>query len=95
MRRQRFHCFEDIAEIGITIAATNGSAHRKKNDIGILHGIPKLTGKMHAPGRDIALHEIVEPRLVDWDLALLKSVDAILVLVNASDIPTEVGETGC
>ena len=49
---------------------------------------------MHAAGRDIARHQLVEARLVDRDLALFQPGDAILVLVDAGDVPAELGKAG-
>ena len=85
---------EHIAEIGVAVAATDRRADGEEDDIGALHAFAQRAREMHAAGCDIARHQIVEPRLVDGYLALFQPGDTVLVLVDAGDVPTEVGKTG-
>ena len=48
---------------------------------------------MHAPAFDVALHELIKPRLIDRDLALIQLRDSVFVLVDARYRPAEIGKT--
>ena len=79
MRREFGDSLEHVTEIGITVAATDRRADGEEHDVGALHALAQRTQEMHTAGCDIARHQLVA---------------AILVLVDADDVPAKIGKTG-
>ena len=49
---------------------------------------------MQAAGADIVMHQFFQPRLVDRDDALLQPLDLVGDLVDAGDVPADIGQAG-
>ncbi len=87
------HRLENIGEVSIAVAMAHRCPDRKEHKVGIPNRLRQAAGEKHAPTCDVALHELIKPRLIDGDLALIQLRDAVPVLVDASYHPAEIGKT--
>ena len=83
---------EHVREIGIAVAPAHRCAHREKHHLRPAHRFGKGHPEAEASRCNVAHEEFVEARLVDRNLAPLQSADAVGILIDASDGPTEVGK---
>ena len=84
----------DIGEIGMTVAAARRRADRDEDSIGIRDRLGQIGGELQPLGLHVGRDQLVEPGLVDRDLAAMKSRDLLLVLVDADDVVTEIRKAG-
>ena len=83
----------DEREVGVPVAAARGRAHGDEDGARAPDALGKVGGEREAAGLDVAGDQRIETRLVDRHHAGVQPVDLRLVLVDADDIVTEIGET--
>jgi hypothetical protein len=76
------------------VTMTAGRADGDEDRVGAVDRLGELGGEAQPAAFDVARHELVEPRLVDWHHALLERVDLGGVLVDADDVMAEIGKAG-
>ena len=78
--------------MAVTTAA--GGADGDEHHLGAAHRLGQVAGEAQPAGADIARHQILQPRLIDRDLAAQQPFDLRLVIVDAHDRMAEFGKTG-
>ena len=58
----------------------------------MLDAFCRVGRELEAPGREVALQQVVQPRLVDRRLAALEHLDLALVDVDAQHVVADLGE---
>ena len=94
MRRDFLDRLVDVGQVGVPIAAPHRRAHGEEDQVGRTRNGCKLGCEMQPAGAHVFLDERVEPRLVNRDLAGFQLLDLAGILLDASNIPAEIGETG-
>ena len=59
----------------------------------LVHAVLGAVGETQPAGGDVALDDFLQTRLVDGDVAGLKGLDLLLVVVHADDVMADIGET--
>ena len=83
----------DIAQVGFAIHA-GGRAHGDEDELAALQAFGIGGGKGKATGAHVALHQLMETRLVDGHLAALQAFDLFFVDVQGDDAVAQIGEAG-
>jgi hypothetical protein len=83
-----------VAEVGVTIAASRGRAHRYENRLGIAYGTCELGGEDEPAGLAVGLHDALQVGLEDRNFPARQRSDLGLILVDASNVMSKISETG-
>ena len=84
---------EDIAQIGMAVAAPRRRADRDEHGVGPGDRRLQLGRETQPAGRDVARHQLVEAGLVDRDLAAPQPLDLAGILVDAGHRDAEFRKT--
>src|SRR5690606_12047274 len=71
-------------------AAPRRRAHGDEHGIGIRQRTRKVERELEPPGRDVALDQLVQSRLVDRNAPLAQRLDLAGILVDAAHVMTEI-----
>ena len=84
---------EDIAQIGMAIAAPRRCADRDEHGVGPGDGRLQLGRESQPAGRGVARHQLIEAGLVDRDLAVPQPLDFAGIVVDAGHRDAEFRKT--
>jgi hypothetical protein len=74
---------ENIGEVGMAVAAPRRGADRDEHRIRPRYRRREVGRKAQPPGRRVARHQLVEPRLVNRNVAAQQPLDLAGILVDA------------
>ncbi|MHC2678846.1 hypothetical protein ACVJDU_000410 [Bradyrhizobium diazoefficiens] len=92
--RDLFRGGVDVGQIGVAVTAARRRADRDEDGIGVRDRLRQVGGEVEPLGLDVGRDQLVEPGLVDRDLAAMERRDLLLVLVDAGDVVTEIRKAG-
>ena len=78
----------------MAVAAAHRRADGEEHEVGVSDRRVKLGREADPPHAQIALEQLLQPRLVDRHAALAQLLDPARILVDAGHIPAELGEAG-
>ena len=84
----------DVGQIRMAVAVARGRPDRDEDGLHIGDRAGQIGRKREPLFADVALHEFLQPGLVDRDATLAKGRDLGLVMVDAGDVVAEVREAG-
>jgi hypothetical protein len=83
----------DVTQVGIAVAAARRRTHRDEDRVRLGHRRLGIGREEQPPLGDVAFDDRIETRLIDRHHAGLQPLDLSLVLVDARDDVSELGET--
>ena len=92
MRRERRRRLVHVPEIGVAVAAPCRGADRDEHEVRRPDLGPRADREPESPGGGVASDEVLEPRLVEWNLPRPEPVHPVLVGVHARHVRPELGE---
>ncbi len=84
----------NIGQVGMAIAAPRRRPDSDENGLSISHGLLQVAGEGQPTRLHVGVHQSVEARFVDRDLAAQEGVDLAAVLVYADYIVAKVCKAG-
>ena len=82
----------DVGEVHAAIGLRR-SRHRDEDDLRVIEPVFDGIREAQPLGRDVAMHEILKPRLIDRDLPRLEHIHLALVIIDTNDVVPDLGKT--